>query len=86
MTACAILVIVVMITSILVVMRSKIVLIRVTMVIVYLPGTPPGLSLSARFGPVSGVRGHSAHNPPSPGPVPRGVPKNPFILKRGAPP
>jgi hypothetical protein len=62
MTACAILVIVVMTTSILVVMRSKIVLIRVTMVIVYLSGTPPGLSLSARFGPVSGVRGHSAHN------------------------
>jgi hypothetical protein len=62
MTACAILVIVVMTTSILVVMRSKIVLIRVTMVIVYLSGTPPGLSLSARFGTVSGVRGHSAHN------------------------
>jgi hypothetical protein len=51
MTACAILVIVVMTTSILVVMRSKIVLIRVTMVIVYLSGTPPGLSLSARFRP-----------------------------------
>ena len=49
MTACAILVIVVMTTSILVVMRSKIVLIRVTMVIVYLSGTPPGFSLSARF-------------------------------------
>jgi hypothetical protein len=42
-------VIVVMTTSILVVMRSKIVLIRVTMVIVYLSGTPPGFSLSARF-------------------------------------
>ena len=49
MTACASLVIVVMTTSILVVMRSKIVLIRVTMVIVYLSGTPPGFSLSARF-------------------------------------
>jgi hypothetical protein len=48
--------------NMLMVMRSKIVLIRVTMVIVYLSGTPPGLSLSARFGPVSGVRGHSAHN------------------------
>jgi hypothetical protein len=42
-------VIVVMTTSILVVMRSKIVLIKVTMVIVYLSGTPPGFSLSARF-------------------------------------
>jgi hypothetical protein len=62
MTAYAILVIVVMTTRMLVVMRSKIVLIRVTMVIVYLSGTPPGPSLSARFGPVSGVRGHSAHN------------------------
>jgi hypothetical protein len=43
-----------MTTRMLVVMRSKIVLIRVTMVIVYLSGTPPGLSLSARFlaGPV----------------------------------
>jgi len=49
MTACPILVIVVMTISILVVMRSKIVLIRVTMLIVYLSGTPPGLSLSARF-------------------------------------
>ena len=58
MTACAILVIVVMSTSILVVIRSKIVLIRVTMVIVYLSGTPPGLSLSARFGPVFCVRVH----------------------------
>jgi hypothetical protein len=58
MTACAILVIVVMTTSILEVMTT-IVLIRVTMVIVFLSGTPPGLSLSARFGTVSGVRGHS---------------------------
>jgi hypothetical protein len=49
MTACAILVIVVMTTGMLVVMRAKIVLIRVTMVIVYLAGTPPGFSLSARF-------------------------------------
>ena len=35
--------------NMLMVMRSKIVLIRVTMVIVYLSGTPPGFSLSARF-------------------------------------
>ena len=49
MTACAILVIVVMTISMLMVMRLKIVLIRVTMVSVYLSGTPPGLSLSARF-------------------------------------
>jgi hypothetical protein len=28
---------------------TKIVLLRVTMVIVYLAGTPPGFSLSARF-------------------------------------
>jgi len=62
MTACASLVIVVMTTRMLVVMRSKIVLIRVAMVIVYRSGTPPGLSLSARFGTVSGVHGHSAHN------------------------
>jgi hypothetical protein len=61
MTACAILVIVVMTSRMLVVMTT-IVLIRVTMVIVHLSGTPPGLSLSARFGTVSGVRGHSAHN------------------------
>jgi hypothetical protein len=58
MTACAILVIVVMTSRILEVMTT-IVLIRVTMVIVFLSGTPPGLSLSARFGTVSGVRGHS---------------------------
>ena len=32
--------------NMLVVMRSKIVLIRVTIVIVYLSGTPPGFSLS----------------------------------------
>jgi hypothetical protein len=62
MTACAILVIVAMTMNMLMVMRSKIVLIRVTLMIVYLSGTPPGLSLSARFGPVSGVRGHIAHN------------------------
>jgi hypothetical protein len=49
MTACAILVIDLMTTSIPVVMRSKILLIRVTMVIIYLSGTPPGFSLSARF-------------------------------------
>jgi hypothetical protein len=49
MTACTILVIVVMTTSILVVMRAKIVLIRGSKVIVYLSGTPPGFSLSARF-------------------------------------
>jgi hypothetical protein len=49
MTACASLVIVVMSTRILVLMRSKSVLIRGTMVIVYLAGTPPGFSLSARF-------------------------------------
>ena len=48
MAACAILVIVFITTSILVVMKM-IVLIRVTMVIVYLSGTPPGFSLSARF-------------------------------------
>jgi hypothetical protein len=58
--------------NMLMVMRSKIVLIRVTMVIVYLSGTPPGFSLSARF--LAGRR-------PS-----GGVPKNPAILKRGAPP
>jgi hypothetical protein len=49
----------------LMVTATKIVLIRVTMVtmvIVCLSGTSPGLSLSARFGPVSGVRGHIAHN------------------------
>jgi hypothetical protein len=49
MTACAILVIVVMTTSILVVMRAKTVLIRGSRVIVYLSGTPPGFSLSAHF-------------------------------------
>jgi hypothetical protein len=32
-----------------VVMRAKIVLIRGSKVIVYLSGTPPGFSLSARF-------------------------------------
>ena len=86
MTACAILVIVVMITSFLVVMRSKIVLIRVTMVIVYLSGTP-GFSLSARFGSVSGVSDTAPiitrrYEHPSPGLSLGGVPKNPAILKR----
>jgi hypothetical protein len=62
MTACAILVIYVAMTiSMLMVMRAKIVGIRVTMVLVYLSGTPPGFSLSARFLAAS-----------SPGPVPRG--------------
>ena len=76
MAACAILVIVVITTRMLVVMRSKIVLIRVTMVIVYLSGTP-GFSLSARFGSVSGVLDTAPiitrrYEHPSPGPVPRG--------------
>ena len=69
MTACAILVIVVMTTTILVVMTTKIVLIRVPMVIGYISGTPPGLSLSARF-----LAGR-----PSLG----GVPKNRLLLNRG---
>jgi len=49
MTACATRVIVAKTTSMLMVMRAKIVGIRVTMVLVYLSGTPPGFSLSARF-------------------------------------
>ena len=48
MTACTILGIIVMVTGIPVVM-TMILVIRVTMVIVYLSGTPAGLSLSARF-------------------------------------
>jgi len=54
-----------------VVFDATIVVIRVAMVIVYLSGTPPGFSLSARF---------------LAGPVPRGVPKKRLFLKRGAPP
>ena len=74
MQACTILVLIYVATTILstVVRMTKIVAIRVTMVIVYLSGTPPGFSLSARF-----LAGR-----PSLG----GVPKNPAILKRGAPP
>jgi hypothetical protein len=53
-----------------VVRMTKIVVIRVTMVIVYLSGTPPGFSLSARF---------------LAGPRPSGAPKNRLLLKRGAP-
>jgi hypothetical protein len=49
--ACAILVLIYAATTILsaVVRMTKMVLIRVTMVIAYLSGTPPGFSLSARF-------------------------------------
>jgi hypothetical protein len=75
MQACAILVLIYVATTILstVVRMTKIVVIRVTMVIVYLSGTPPGFSLSARF--LAG-----------PHPSEAGVPKNPAILKRGCAP
>ena len=50
MKACPSLVIYVAMTiTMVMVMRAKIVLIRGTRVIVYLSGTPPGFSLSARF-------------------------------------
>ena len=49
MTACAILVIVVMTILSAVVRMTKIVVIRGSRVIGYLSGTPPGFSLSARF-------------------------------------
>jgi hypothetical protein len=51
MQACTILVMLYVAMTILsaVVLMTKIVVIRVTMVIVYLSGTPPGFSLSARF-------------------------------------
>jgi hypothetical protein len=51
MRACTILVMIYVATTILstAVRMTKIVVIRVTMVTVYLSGTPPGFSLSARF-------------------------------------
>jgi hypothetical protein len=51
MKACTILVMIYVAMTILsaVVLMTKIVVIRVTMVIVYLSGTPPAFSLSARF-------------------------------------
>jgi hypothetical protein len=75
MTACTILVLIYAATTILsaVVRMTKIVVIRASMVIVYLSGTPPGFSLSARF--LAGPRPSGA-----------GVPKNRLLLKRGAPP
>ena len=72
MQACTILVMIYVAMTILsaVVRMTKIGVIRVTMVIVYLSGTPPGFSLSARF---------------LAGPRPSGrVPKNRLLLKRGA--
>ena len=73
MKACPSLVIYVAMTiTMVMVMRAKIVLIRGTRVIVYLSGTPPGFSLSARF--LAGPR-------PSGGYL-----KIRLLLKRGAPP
>ena len=51
MTACAILVLIYVAMTILstVVRMTKITVVRVAMATVYLSGTPPGFSLSARF-------------------------------------